>query len=79
MKAIHFKGVNAVFGVGQDDYLDLPAHKDKDGIVTTCYKLTLRERLRVLFDGKIWFSVMTFNNPLQPQRPSVREEFEDDN
>lgn len=29
MKAIHFKGANAVYGVGQEDYLDLPARKDR--------------------------------------------------
>lgn len=71
MKAVTFKGVNAVYGVGQDEYLDLPSHKDDEGIVTTCYQLSLMERIKILIMGRIWFSVMTFNNPLQPQRPSV--------
>lgn len=76
MKAVAFRGMNAVYGVGQDEYLDLPSHKDDEGIVTTCYQLSFMERLKILIMGRIWFSVMTFNKPLQPQRPSVSNPLE---
>lgn len=68
MKAIEFPEANAVFAKKQPQYLDLPSYKSPDGIVTTCYELTWKERLQVLFGAKIWLSLMTFNKPLQPQR-----------
>jgi len=71
MKIINFKGSNVVYGAGQEEYLPLPAHKTAEGIVTSCFKLNLWERLKTLITGRIWFSVMTFNGPLQPQLASV--------
>ena len=69
MKATKFKEANVVYGE------TLPAMYDssvKDGFVVTCYKLSFIERIRVLFLGRVWFSVMTFNNPLQPQYPTTK-------
>ena len=71
MKAIKFKESNVVFAKDQPEYNQLPAHRDSDGIVTTCWTMTLKERLRFLFVNKLWFSVMTFNHPLQPILPSL--------
>ena len=68
MKAIDFPESNSVYAKNQSEYLELPAHKTTDGIVTSCYALTCKERLRLLFGAKIWLSLMTFNKPLQPQR-----------
>lgn len=76
MKATKFKGANAMFVDTQDEYNNLPAMYDssvKEGFVVTCYKLSFIERIRVLFLGCVWFSVMTFNNPLQPQLPSTKK------
>ena len=74
MKPIEFKGCNVVFAKDQPEYLPLPAHKSQDpeGIVTTCWKLTWRERFLILITGQFFFQQMTFNNNLQPQKPSVR-------
>ena len=71
MKAITFKGANCVYAEEQDEYLNLPAHKTKGGEVTSCYRLSFMERMRVLFTGKIFFTLLTFNKPLQPQRAST--------
>ncbi len=68
MKAIEFPEANSIYAKNQPEYLGLPAHKTPDGIVTSCYELTWKERLQVLFGAKIWLSLMTFNKPLQPQK-----------
>jgi hypothetical protein len=69
MKPIDFPASNIVIAKGQDQYMELPAHIDKEGIggaVTSCWKLTFSERLRVLFTGRMWISSLTFFNKLQP-------------
>lgn len=79
MKPVEFKGHNVVFGRHQPEYLLLPGwlnrnHSKRE--VITCWKLSLIERLHVLFTGKMWFSVLTFGMNLQPQRPCVEYPFE---
>ena len=49
MKAIEFPEANAIFAKNQDAYLQLSAYRAPDGIVTSCYQLTWKERLQVLF------------------------------
>ncbi|MEE9451072.1 MAG: hypothetical protein V3V72_13565 [Ignavibacteriaceae bacterium] len=68
MKALNFKHQTVVFAEDQPGYLPLPALKleGKEGYVIFCRGLTFWERLRVLFLGKIWVSLMTFNKPLTP-------------
>ena len=74
MKPVKFKGYNVIFAEHQPEYLTLPAHKsqDSEGIVTTCWKLTWGERFLIFLTGRFFFQQMTFNTPLQPQKPSVR-------
>ena len=74
MKPIEFKDCNVIFAKHQPEYLPLPAHKSQDsvGLVTTCWELTWRERFIILFSGHLFLQQMTFNTPLQPQKPSVR-------
>lgn len=69
MKPIHFKGANCNYAESQEEYLTLPAykHEDEDGTVSSCWKLTRRERLKVLFTGKIYLSLLSFGKPLTPQ------------
>ncbi len=55
-----------VYAKDQPQYLPLPAYRDGRGTVVTRWQLSWRERLRVLFSGSIWLSMMTFNQPLQP-------------
>lgn len=72
MKPIKFKGCNRTYAKDQPEYLNLPVHKTPGGDVTSCWKLTWKERLQVFFTGRIYFSVWTFNKPLQPQRPMTQ-------
>jgi hypothetical protein len=64
---IEFPGQNVVYGKDQKEYLPLPAKKEEDGTVTTCWELTPEERMQVFNTGKIYLKQMTFNQPLQPQ------------
>ena len=73
MKPIEFDGFNCTYAKDQPEYLPLPVLKTAEGEVFSCWSLTWRERLRVLLTGRIWYSVLTFNRPLQPQLPSVRK------
>ena len=68
MKPVEFPGVNVVFAKDQPEYQPLPAFKadTPEGEVVTCWKLSFRERLRVLFKGEIWLCLMSFNKPLTP-------------
>ena len=69
MKPIKFKGYNATYAENQEEYLSLPAYKHNDGwgTVTSCWRLSLWERIRVLWTGKVYCSLLTFNKPLTPQ------------
>ena len=75
MKPIKFTEQNCVYAKDQPEYLPLPVHKTEDGMVVSCWALTWRERLRVLLTGRMWWSVLTFNHPLQPQSPQVESPF----
>ena len=69
MKPAGFSEVNIVLGEKQDQYNDLPAFytpKDLQGRIVTSWSLTFRERIRVLFRGRVWLSTLTFRDPLQP-------------
>jgi hypothetical protein len=68
MKPIPFPEVNTQFAKDQPEYNTLPALRGEEdsGPVVTCWKLTFRERLRVLFTGKVWLCCLTFHRPLQP-------------
>ena len=76
MKPVKFKGTNIVFAEDQPQYLPLPAYRDDKGEVTVCYRLTIWERFIVLFRGNMWFQILTFFNPLQPQKLSIRCPFQ---
>jgi hypothetical protein len=78
MKPVKFPGSNCTYAENQPEYLPLPVHRTDDGVVTSCWTMTWRERLRVLFTGRIWWRVLTFNHPLQPQVPLVVSPFEPD-
>ncbi len=74
MKAIKFQEANAEFAKDQPEYRALPAFVDGDNnIVVTCYKMSFCERLKVLFTGTVWLSVMTFGQKLSPQKLEVHK------
>ena len=68
MKLIEFDEQNVIIAKDQPEYLPLPAHifNDNCGTVAFCWKLSLSERLKLLFSGALWHRVLTFNKPLQP-------------
>lgn len=71
MKPIEFKEMNIIIAKDQPEYLPLPALIDLRGKVISCWKVTLKERIILLFTGKLFLSQLAFNQPLQPLRPSV--------
>jgi len=72
MKPINFPRQNCVFGKHQPEYLPLPVYRSDEGEVISCWKLTCKERLWLLFTGKLYLRQLTFNEPLQPQLPQVK-------
>jgi len=71
MKPIEFPEMNCTFAKNQPQYLPLPALREQDGHVTSCWRAALAERLYFLFTGKMWLTQMTFGSPLQPLRPAI--------
>lgn len=82
MELVKFKGHNRVFAEHQPQYIPLPCHvdpKDTHGRLTCCWRLSWKERFKLLFSGMIWHQVLTFHEPLQPQlllldKPVMRAE-----
>jgi hypothetical protein len=73
MKPIKFKHQNVTYAENQPEYQPLPALRidSPQGEVISCWKMSLKERIKVLFTGKIWISLMSFNKPLTPSYISV--------
>ncbi|MPR36602.1 hypothetical protein [Salmonirosea aquatica] len=68
MKPVEFPEQNQIIAKDQPEYKPLPAHiaQNPQGEIITCWKLSFRERLSLLFSGRLWLSVWTFHRPLQP-------------
>lgn len=67
--AVENKDTNHKYAENQDEYLTLPVHKlphDEYGRIITTFHVPLWQRLRVLFKGKFYVMILTFNKPLQP-------------
>jgi len=76
MNAIEFKEQNVVFAKDQLPYLPLPAMVDVNsdqGEIVTCWKLSFIERIIILFNGRIWLSMMTFHKPPTPVYMSTKK------
>ena len=70
MKPIPFPEQTLVVAKDQPQYRPIPAHYDhKARTLTAVWRLTFRERLKVLFTGKLWHQV--FDMPLQPVKLTV--------
>ena len=78
MKPVEFEGYKTEIAKNQPEYLTLPAHVTKDGEITSCWELTDDEIQEIIKTKRIYFSVSTFNKPLQPQRPSVENPVKED-
>ena len=71
MEAIEFDECNVVFAKDQPEYQPLHSHKTDDGLITSCWKLSFIERVKILLSGCLYLQVLTFNKPLQPLKMSV--------
>jgi hypothetical protein len=60
------------FAENQPEYIHLPAlmHVDRQTVMF-CWQFNWRERLTLLFTGKLWHMVMHCDSPLQPQNIST--------
>ena len=63
-----------VYAANQPEYQGLPAVRfmGTEARVTTRWRLSWRERLRVLWYGDLYLSILTFKQPLQPIKLEVR-------
>ena len=66
MRPIQFLEANCVLAKNQPEYVSIPAYKTKNGKVITKWRLTFKERIKLLFGQKLWITVLTFNKPFQP-------------
>lgn len=68
MKPVPFKEQTAEVAKHQDEYNTLPAWiEDGDmGQVISSWSLSFKERLQVLFLGRVWLSVCAFGRPVSP-------------
>lgn len=69
MKLIEFPEQTIIIAKNQPEYLPLPAYqcKDPQGTIICCWKLSFKDKIKLLFTGKIWHRILTFNKSLQPQ------------
>lgn len=76
MEPVSFPEHNRVFAKDQPQYKPLPvfiATDDPYGTAVSCWRLSFRERLRILFSGKLWLSMLTFHKPLTPVFPTTKK------
>ncbi|HBR31937.1 MAG TPA: hypothetical protein DD733_07625 [Clostridiales bacterium] len=66
MQPTKFKEQNITFtkpaSMTDEQCSSLPAYRD-DREIISCWKMTWKERIKVLFIGKIWFSVYGTSQP----------------
>jgi len=73
MTPVKFPESNVTFAKDQPEYKPLVGYlnpSDK-GEFIFCMKLTLWERVKILFKGHLWVQLLTFNKPLTPSFFSV--------
>jgi hypothetical protein len=75
MKLCEFEEQNYVIAKDQPEYLPMPAHitQNEEGEIICCWQLTWKERIKLLITGKIWHSIWTFHQSLQPQMLSIEK------
>lgn len=75
IKPIKTSDTNVTFAENQKEYEPLPAHRisnDVFGRLVITFGLTWYQRILLLITGKIFFSIQTFNKPVQPVSMSVK-------
>ena len=71
MEPIKFSQCNAIFAKNQPEYKPLCCFLADDGTLVSCWKLTFFERIKILLTGKFYLTILTFNQPLQPLKPTI--------
>jgi hypothetical protein len=71
MKPIKMPRNNVTYATDQPEYRLLPGVRDARGTLVSCWSLSWKERLGMLFSGKFYIVIMTFNRPLQPILPTT--------
>jgi hypothetical protein len=67
MKPIKFEGMNITYAADQEPYIPLPAYLNrKEGIVTSCWELSFKERVLILFGKNIYHHQLTYCKPPMP-------------
>lgn len=74
MTPMKFPEHTVVWAEDQPPYLPLPAYTDERETITL-WAMTWRERLRVLFTGRLWLRQLNFGQRLQPQAPTTEYPF----
>jgi hypothetical protein len=74
MKPIPFPEQTIVWAKDQPPYRPLPAYTDERETISL-WAMSLGERLRVLWTGRLWLRQQNFGQPLQPQLPSTTTPF----
>jgi hypothetical protein len=71
MKPIKFKGHNLVLAENQEEYHPLPVCDERtpEGTKVSCWQLTWKERILILFTGRLFISQFTFGHSYQPILP----------
>ena len=71
MIPIEFEQCNTVYAKDQPEYQPLPAYKSPSGTVVSCWELTEEDIQRIIRTRKLYISMLTFNQPLQPILPTT--------
>lgn len=74
MIPIKFPQQTVVWAKDQKPYLPLPAYTNERETIS-CWKLTWKERFKVLITGNIWLRQFNFGTRLQPQAPCIDSPF----
>lgn len=77
MKLIEFPEQTVVIAKDQPKYNPMPAHqvRDREGTIICCWKLSWKERFKIMLGGKLWHRILTFNGSIQPQLIEVDSPF----
>ena len=76
MKPIEFPEQNLVVAKDQPQYQPLPVFYNRNSVngeMISCWKLTWRERFKILWSGKFYSCLLTFHRPLAPQSHYVNK------
>lgn len=77
MDLVEFPQQTVVIAKNQPPYKPMPAWQGEgdDGHTIVCWKLSMVERLKLLFTGRIWQHMLTFRNRMQPQKLTLEHPF----